>query len=88
MSRTIPEGHTLVASWESVRGAHWVDVTRGPYGYSYSGNGCDGSLGNMDESAALAHVGRMVASGYFLPDSAKSHMLRTFPAHEVVPVIR
>lgn len=80
MERVIPEGHSIVASWESARGAHWVDVTRGPYGYSYSGNGCGGSLGNMDENAALVHVGRMVASGYFLPDAAKSPMRQTFPS--------
>jgi hypothetical protein len=69
---------TLIAKWESQRRAHWVELYRDEYGYSYIGNGCGGSLGSFpSDETALAYMRLRVKSGYFLPDAAKTPMKQT-----------
>jgi hypothetical protein len=68
---------TILARWESPRGAHRVEVYRSEAGhFGYRGNGCGGSLGNISQDEAIAAVQNLVTAGYFLPDSAKRPMVR------------
>ena len=67
----------IVARWESKTGKHWAELHRNGDVYGYRGDGCGGCLGAFrfaDEPVAMME--RKVASGYFLPDSAKTPMHR------------
>ena len=68
----------VIAKWESRGRAHYVDLEdRGTY-YSYTGNGCGGSLPGavVTDAHAVAVVQEKVDSGYFLPDRAVVPMKR------------
>lgn len=67
----------LIARWESKRGAHYVDLFQWEDGYTfYRGNGCSGTLGIDNAAQAIEVLQKKVDSGYFLPDSAKTPMIR------------
>lgn len=77
----------LIASWESISGKHWVSLYQckskqafGVVGTSYryvSNGGAGGYLGVLSSpDVAIATMEQKVASGYFLPDSAKTPMKR------------
>ena len=74
-------GNQIVARWESKTGKHWVNATVSPEGYGgYHSPGAGGSTGTLGPEAVIEEVGRMVARGYFLPDSAKTPMHLAYKA--------
>jgi hypothetical protein len=68
----------VIARWESARGAHYVELVETQSGFSYCANDCGGYLPATDHETAIAQLGEMVATGYFLPDAAKRPMKRVF----------
>ncbi len=62
----------MIARWESRGGAHWVEVFRDEYGYSYKANGAGGFIGSSQEALDLLNL--RIAKGDFLPDAAKTPM--------------
>lgn len=76
-----------IARWESRGGAHYVELRKSAYGYSYRGRSCGGSLGAIgSDEEALAVMQARVDSGYFLPDSAKLPMKRVGPLEPSVRI--
>lgn len=68
---------TVLARWESRGGKHFAELHKSVSGYSYTGNGCGGSLGALEsDGAAVTVMQTRVDSGYFLPDSAILPMKR------------
>ena len=68
----------VIARWESRGRAYYAELEdRGTY-YSYTGNGCGGSLHRsvVTDAHAVAVVQERVDAGYFLPDRAVMPMKR------------
>lgn len=67
-----------LARWESRGGKHWAEFdsceVHGTTVYGYHSNGASGSFGTLDYAAALAEMEGKVATGYFLPDNARTPM--------------
>lgn len=66
-----------IAVWESKSGKHYVRLFSDGVAAWYSSPGAGGSLGNVDDSTAIAMLQAKVDGGYFLPDAAKTPMRRT-----------
>jgi hypothetical protein len=69
----------VIARWESVGGAHWVEAIVTPDSFRFGGyraNNACGSTGTEGIPDTLAAVQKKVDSGYFLPDAAKLPMRR------------
>lgn len=68
---------TTIARWESKTGKHFVDLYKDDFGYSYQSPGAIGNLGALaSDGDAISILDVRVASGYFLPDNAKTPMRR------------
>ena len=69
---------TLIARWESRRGAHWVDLYRTEGGgYCYSATNGGGTLGPFSsDDDAISYMGVRVDN--FQPDSNRTSMARVF----------
>lgn len=51
-----PNGKTLVARWETRGGKYWYELYKDRLGYTYSGKGSGGNLGDVSEAEAIAHI--------------------------------
>lgn len=69
---------TLVARWESSRGAHVVELHKANgSAYQYvDGDNHRGYLEAEDRDAAISEIQTKVDTGFFLPDNAKRPMRR------------
>jgi hypothetical protein len=67
-----------VGRWESRGGAHWAELWRGRFDYSYRSGNAGGSLCNPNVSveSAVAVMESRIARGCFLPDNAVLPMKR------------
>jgi hypothetical protein len=68
----------VIARWESRGRAHYVELEDRVSYYSYTGNGCGGSLPSpiRTPAQAITYMQAKVDSGYFLPDKAVTPMKR------------
>lgn len=68
---------TTIARWESRGHAHWAELYRDDYGYaSYHASGFLGPYAETDMQAITKFSVERIQTGYFLPDVAKTPMLR------------
>ena len=70
---------TTIARWESRGHAHWAELYRDDYGYGYASYHASGFLGpyaETDMQAITKFSVERIQTGYFLPDVAKTPMLR------------
>lgn len=67
---------TLIASWQTPKGKHWVQLFRYDDGaYGYRGNDCGGVMGVLaSDEAAIAKMEESLP--YMAPDNAKIGMQR------------
>jgi hypothetical protein len=71
------ETNKVIARWESTRGKHWVELHHDGVAATYKANDCGGCWGEISPEYAIAKMALMVATGYFLPDAAKTPMRRS-----------
>jgi hypothetical protein len=68
---------TIIARWESRSGKHWANLIEHEDGcYTYDSPDAGGCIGVLPRGEAMETMQGKVASGYFLPDNAKTPMRR------------